>query len=72
MPSPALITGIDKDNQYMSTFEYIKEYGDGIITVSDYELMNAFLVLVEKHKLIAENSGILPLAALHKLNEKNK
>ena len=55
-----------------TTFEYIKEYVDGIITVSDYELMNAFLVLVEKHKLIAENSGILPLAALHKLNEKNK
>lgn len=53
-------------------FEYIKEYVDGIITVSDYELMDAFLVLVEKHKLVAgENSGILSLAAL-KLNEKNK
>ncbi len=54
------------------TFDYIKEYVDGIITVSDYELMNSFLVLAEKHKLIAENSGILPLAALRKLNEKNK
>ena len=53
-------------------FEYIKEYVDGIITVSDYELMDAFLVLVEKHKLVAENSGILSLAALKKLNEKNK
>ena len=53
-------------------FEYIKEYVDGIITVSDYELMAAFLVLVEKHKLVAENSGILSLAALKKLNEKNK
>ena len=40
--------------------------------VSDYELMDAFLVLVEKHKLVAENSGILSLAALKKLNEKNK
>ena len=54
------------------TFDYIKEYVDGIITVSDYELMDAFLLLVEKHKLIAENSGILSLAALKKLNEKNK
>ena len=53
-------------------FEYIKQYVDGIITVSDYELMAAFLVLVEKHKLVAENSGILSLAALKKLNEKNK
>ena len=54
------------------TFDYIKEYVDGIITVSDYELMDAFLLLVEKHKLIAENSGILSLVALKKLNEKNK
>ena len=54
------------------TFDYIKEYVDGIITVSDYELMDAFLLLVEKHKLVAENSGILSLAGLKKLNEKNK
>lgn len=54
------------------TFDYIKDYVDGIITVSDYELMDAFLMLAEKHKLIAENSGILALAALKKLNEKNK
>ena len=54
------------------TFEYIKKYVDEIITVSDYELMEAFLLLVEKHKIIAENSGILSLAALKKLKEKNK
>ena len=53
-------------------FEYIKKYVDEIITVSDYELMEAFLLLVEKHKIIAENSGILSLAALKKLKEKNK
>ena len=54
------------------TFEYIKKYVDEIITVSDYELMEACLLLVEKHKIIAENSGILSLAALKKLKEKNK
>ena len=54
------------------TFEYIKKYVDEIITVSDYELMESFLLLVEKHKIIAENSGILSLAALKKLKEKNK
>ena len=46
-----------------TNFEYIKKYVDDIITVSDYELMEAFLLLVEKHKIVAENSGILPVAA---------
>ena len=53
-------------------FEYIKKYVDEIIIVSDYELMEAFLLLVEKHKIIAENSGILSVAATKKLKEKNK
>lgn len=54
------------------TFEYIKKYVDEIVTVSDYELMEAFLLLVEKHKLVAENSGILSVAGLKKLNVKGK
>lgn len=54
------------------TFEYIKKYVDEIITVNDYELMEAFLMLVEKHKLVAEGSGILPLAGLKKLHCKRK
>ena len=53
-------------------FEYIKKYVDEIITVSDYELMEAFLLLVERHKIIAENSGILSVAATKKIKEKNK
>lgn len=54
------------------TFGYIKEYVDEIVTVTDYELMDAFLLLVEKHKLVAEGSGILSLAGLKKLKEKGK
>ncbi|TJX14439.1 threonine ammonia-lyase [Tissierella creatinini] len=54
------------------TFEYIKKYVDEIITVSDYELMESFLILVEKHKIIVENSGILAVAGIMKLKEKNK
>ena len=54
------------------TFEYIKKYVDEIITVNDYELMEAFLMLVEKHKLVAEGSGILSLAGLKKLHCKRK
>lgn len=49
------------------TYEIIKRYVDDIITVSDYELMEFFLMLLEKHKLVAENAGILSLAALKKL-----
>ncbi|MDY4011636.1 MAG: threonine ammonia-lyase [Fusobacterium gastrosuis] len=55
-----------------TTFNYIKKYVDDIVTVSDYELMETFLLLVEKHKLVAENSGILSIAGLKKLNVKNK
>ena len=54
------------------TFKYIKEYVDDIVLVNDYELMEAFLVLVEKHKLVAEGSGILALAGLKKLDVKGK
>ena len=54
------------------TFNCIKQYVDEGVTVDDYELTEAFLLLAEKHKLIAENSGILPLAALKKLSERGK
>ncbi len=54
------------------TFNIIKNYVDEIITVSDFHIMEALLLLIEKHKLIAENAGALPLAALKKLNSINK
>ena len=53
-------------------FDYIKKYVDDIITISDYELMESFLLLVEKHKIVAENAGVLSVAALRKINEKGK
>ncbi len=55
-----------------TNFEYIQKYVDEIITVSDYELMEAFLLLVEKHKIVAENAGILSVAGLKKLGVQNK
>lgn len=55
-----------------TTFQYIEQYVDEIVTVSDYELMKEFLILVEKHKIVAENAGILSIAGLKKLKEKNK
>lgn len=53
-------------------FPYIQENLDGIITVSDDELIVAFLDMVENHKMIVENSGLLTVAALKHLDFRNK
>ena len=53
-------------------FPYIKKNLDDIITVEDDELIVAFLDMVENHKMIVENSGLLTVAALKKLKAKNK
>lgn len=53
-------------------YEISKQYVDEIINVTDSEITEAFLLLIEKHKLVAEGSGALPLAAVKKLNMKNK
>ena len=50
------------------TYNIIKEYVDDIVTVSDKEIAEAFLILCEKHKLLAEASGAASLAALKKLD----
>ena len=49
-------------------FPYIKKNLDDIITVEDDELVVAFLDMVENHKMIVENSGLLTVAALRHLN----
>jgi len=54
------------------TFSIIRDFVDEIITVSDFDIMEAFLVLLEKHKLVAESSGALSLAGLKKIQETNK
>jgi threonine dehydratase len=53
-------------------FPYLKENIDDIITVEDEELVVAFLDMVENHKMIVENSGLLTVAALNHLNVKKK
>jgi threonine dehydratase len=54
------------------TYAFCKKYLDEIITVSEVEIMDALLSLIEKHKLIAEGAGALSLAALPKLRMKGK
>lgn len=53
-------------------FPYVKKNIDKIITIKDDELIDAFLDMVENHKLVAENSGLLTVAALKHLNCKDK
>ena len=53
-------------------FPYIQQNVDEIITVEDSELIVAFLDMVENHKMIVENSGLLTVAALKHLDVKKK
>ena len=53
-------------------FSYIQKNVDEIITVEDEELIVAFLDLIENHKMVAENSGLLTIAALKHLNVTGK
>lgn len=53
-------------------FPYIQQNVDDIITVSDDELIVAFLDMVENHKMVVENSGLLTVAALKHLDAKGK
>ncbi|NLP16949.1 MAG: threonine ammonia-lyase [Clostridiales bacterium] len=53
-------------------FPYVQKYVDDIITVDDCELIVNFLDMVESHKMVVENSGLLTVAALKHLKCKNK
>lgn len=53
-------------------FPYLQKNLDDIITVPDEDLIVAFLDMVENHKMIVENSGLLTVAALKQLNVKDK
>ena len=53
-------------------FPYIQKNLDDIITVDDEDLIVAFLDMVENHKMIVENSGLLTVAALKHLDVRGK
>ncbi len=53
-------------------FPYIQENVDDIITVEDDDLIAAFLDMMENHKMIVENSGLLTVAALKQMDIKSK
>ncbi len=53
-------------------FPYLQENLDDVMTVEDDELIPAFLDMVENHKMVVENSGLLAVAALKHLDVTNK
>lgn len=53
-------------------YDIIKNTVSDIIEVTDFEIMEAYLSLLQNHKLVSENSGSLSIAALSKLKSKNK
>ena len=53
-------------------FPYIQKYIDQIISVPDEDLVVSFLDMVENHKMVVENSGLLSVAALKQLDVKGK
>ena len=55
-----------------NVFPYAKENVDQMILVQDDELIGAFLDMVENHKMIVENSGLLSVAALKQIDLKGK
>ncbi len=54
------------------TFQCVTECVDEILTVEDDELIGAFLDMVENHKMVVENSGLLTIAALKQIDLRDK
>jgi len=53
-------------------FKYVQEYVDQVLLVEDDELIGVFLDMVENHKMVVENSGLLTVAALKQLDLEGK
>lgn len=53
-------------------FPYVQENVAQMLQVEDNELIGVFLDMVENHKMIVENSGLLSVAALKQLDLKGK
>ncbi len=51
-------------------FPYVQNNVDHIITIPDTELVDAFLDIMEKHKMVVENAGLLTVAALKRIQGK--
>jgi len=53
-------------------FPYVQKYVDDIITIEDPKLVDVFLDMMENHKMVVENAGLLSVAALKYLDVQGK
>ncbi|MDR0328356.1 MAG: threonine ammonia-lyase [Planctomycetaceae bacterium] len=53
-------------------FPYVQKYVEDIITIEDSKLVDVFLDMMESHKMVVENAGLLAVAALKCLNVQGK
>ncbi len=51
---------------------YLRQYLDDVIVIHDNELVDAYLDMMEKHKMVVENAGLLTVAALSHLGERGQ
>src|SRR3989442_301758 len=63
-PAPTIADGIAVRQVGETTFELARRYVDEIVAVSEEELANAILLLLEIEKTVVEGAGAAPLAAL--------
>ena len=67
-PISTIADGVAVKTPGQQVFPYIQQNLDGIITIDDDELVDAFLDVMEKHKMVVENAGLLTIAALKHLD----
>lgn len=71
-PVTTIADGVAVKTPGEKVFPYIRKNVDGIITIDDDELVDAFLDVMEKHKMIVENAGLLTVAALSHLEPRGE
>lgn len=71
-PIETIADGVAVKTPGEAVFPYIQKNLDDIITIDDNELVDAFLDMMEKHKMVVENAGLLSIAALSHLDVKGK
>jgi len=73
LPSAATIAdGVAVKTPGDLVFPYVQKNVDRIITLDDGELVEAFLDMMERHKMVVENAGLLTVAALRHLDCKGR
>ena len=73
LPSASTIAdGVAVKTPGDKVFPYVQKNVDRILALDDGELVEAFLDVMERHKMVVENAGLLTVAALRHLDFKGK